>query len=258
MQLQSTRPSVSEYSSTARELNADFDDLSGNLSYWRQHLNQYHHPMVMLDSNFWPILLNQNLKTQLLDHTPTNDGKSGESAAIWQRAVHKAARLASENAGRRLPLGFGDAVEVDGHCFLVLGSLLRSAAGRVVGAIINLTQVATGHPDIQPGTVQSIGGSSSDEASVDPAYRAWRQARIEAQRKLECLTQREAEVVGLVATGCSNKKIAMQLGVTVKTIEKHRAHAILKLKMDNSAELIRLATIAGENDDSTENVVDSQ
>lgn len=254
MQLQSTRPTVSEYSATARELNADFDDLSGNLSYWRQHLNQYHHPMVMLDSNFWPILLNQNLKSQLLDQTPSSEGDSGNSAAIWQRAVHKAARLASDNAGRRLPLGFGDAVEVEGRCFMVLGSLLRSAAGRVVGAIINLTQVATGHPDIRPGSVQSVSGGSADEAAIDPQYRGWMQARSEAQRKLECLTQREAEVVGLVASGCSNKKIAMQLGVTVKTIEKHRAHAILKLKMDNSAELIRLATIAGENEDSAENV----
>lgn len=254
MQLQSARPTVSEYSATARELNADFDDLSGNLSYWRQHLNQYHHPMVMLDSNFWPILLNQNLKTQLLDQTPVTDGESGKSAAIWQRAVHKAARLAADNAGRRLPLGFGDAIEVEGRCFLILGSLLRSAAGRVVGAIINMTQVATGHPDLQPGSVQSVSGGSADDAAVDPEYREWRQARNDAQKKLECLTQREAEVVGLVASGCSNKKIAMQLGVTVKTIEKHRAHAILKLKMDNSAELIRLATIAGNNNDSTDSL----
>lgn len=246
MQLQSARPSVTEYASTARELNADFDDLSGNLAYWRQHLNQYHHPMVMLDSNFWPILLNQNLKTQLLDQTSAGDGESGNTAAIWQRAVHKAARQAADNSGRRLPLGFGEAIEVEGFRFLVLGSLLRSAAGRVVGAIINLTQVSQLNPDLRPGAVQSIVGNGSDQAAVDPNYRKWLQARQEARQKLECLTQRESEVVKLVAGGCSNKKIATQLGVTVKTIEKHRAHAILKLKMDNSAELIRLATVAGD------------
>lgn len=246
MQLQSTRASVSEFSSTARELNADFDDLSGNLSYWRQHLNQYHHPMVMLDSNFWPILLNQNLKTQLLDQTAVVEGESNSTAAIWQRAVHKAARLASDNAGRRLPLGFGDAIEVEGRRFLVLGSLLRSSAGRVVGAIINLTQVSKSHPGLQPGAVQSISEGTPEHVPTDPGYRSWVQAREEARKKLECLTQRETEVVGLVASGCSNKKIATQLGVTVKTIEKHRAHAILKLKMDSSAELIRLATIAGD------------
>lgn len=249
MQLQATRPSVTEYSSTARELNADFDDLSGNLAYWRQHLNQYHHPMVMLDSNFWPILLNQNLKTQLLDQTSAGEGESSNTAAIWQRAVHKAARQAADNAGRRLPLGFGDAIEVEGFRFLVLGSLLRSAAGRVVGAIINLTQVSQLNPNLQPGAVQSIVGSPTDTGAADPEYRKWLQNRQEARQKLECLTQRESEVVGLVAGGCSNKKIATQLGVTVKTIEKHRAHAILKLKMDNSAELIRLATVAGDSSD---------
>ncbi|MEP3479778.1 MAG: LuxR C-terminal-related transcriptional regulator [Fuerstiella sp.] len=249
MQLQSNRPSVTEYTSTARELNADFDDLSGNLAYWRQHLNQYHHPMVMLDSNFWPILLNQNLKTQLLDQTSAGDGESSNTAAIWQRAVHKAARHAADNSGRRLPLGFGEAIEVEGFRFLVLGSLLRSAAGRVVGAIINLTQVSQLNPDLRPGAVQPIVGGASDQAAADPEYRNWMQARQEARQKLECLTQRESEVVKLVAGGCSNKKIATQLGVTVKTIEKHRAHAILKLKMDNSAELIRLATIAGDQND---------
>lgn len=244
MQLQSTRPSVTEYGSTARELNADFDDLSGNLAYWRQHLNQYHHPMVMLDSNFWPILLNQNLKAQLLDQTAISENESIHTAAIWQRAVHKAARQAADNSSRRLPLGFGDVVEVEGFHFLVLGSLLRSAAGRVVGAIINLTQVSQQNQSLQPGMMQSIESSVVDQTVTDPNYRKWLQARQEAKQKLACLTQRESEVVGLVASGCSNKKIATQLGVTVKTIEKHRAHAILKLKMDNSAELIRLATIA--------------
>lgn len=249
MQLQSDRPSVTEYTSAARELNADFDDLSGNLVYWRQHLNQYHHPMVMLDSNFWPILLNQNLKTQLLDQTAAGEGDSTNTAAIWQGAVHKAARHAADNSGRRIPLGFGEAIEVEGFRFLVLGSLLRSAGGRVVGAVINLTQVSQLDPDLRPGVVQPIVGSASDQASVDPNYRKWIQDRQEARQKLKCLTQRESEVVKLVAGGCSNRKIATQLGVTVKTIEKHRAHAILKLKMDNSAELIRLATIAGDQND---------
>lgn len=252
MQLQTPRPTVNEFTPSARELNADFDDLSGNLTYWRQHLNQYHHPMVMLDSNFWPILLNQNLKTQLLENTTPAQGEPGNSAAIWQRAVHKAARLASDNAGRRLPLGFGDVIEVEERRFLILGSLLRSTAGRVVGAIINLTQVSVGNEKLEPGSMYSINVSSTEQSATDPEYQTWSKQREAARKKLECLTQRETEVVNLVATGYSNKKIAMQLGVTVKTIEKHRAHAILKLKMDNSAELIRLATIAGEVAEQTE------
>lgn len=55
------------------------------------------------------------------------------------------------------------------------------------------------------------------------------------------LTQRETEVLGLVASGRSNKDIAEVLDISVKTVETHKTHILIKLGLNNNAELIRYA-----------------
>lgn len=55
------------------------------------------------------------------------------------------------------------------------------------------------------------------------------------------LTSRERETVQLIAEGASNKRIATQLGVSVKTVETHRATAMRKLGAKSMADLIRYA-----------------
>lgn len=52
------------------------------------------------------------------------------------------------------------------------------------------------------------------------------------------LTPREIEVVDLIATGASNKAIAHMLAVSPRTVEVHRARAILKLQTRNTALLV--------------------
>jgi DNA-binding NarL/FixJ family response regulator len=55
------------------------------------------------------------------------------------------------------------------------------------------------------------------------------------------LTARERCVVQLIAEGNTNKKIAAMLGLSVKTVEHHRAAAHQKLKLHSPAELVRYA-----------------
>jgi len=55
------------------------------------------------------------------------------------------------------------------------------------------------------------------------------------------LTVREAEVLQLVAEGFSNKQAAKQLGISVKTIEKHRQQLMNKLNIHETAGLTRYA-----------------
>jgi two-component system, NarL family, response regulator NreC len=55
------------------------------------------------------------------------------------------------------------------------------------------------------------------------------------------LSEREAEVVQRIAHGYSNKEIATQLNLSVKTIETYRARAMEKLGIDSRAELVRYA-----------------
>jgi DNA-binding NarL/FixJ family response regulator len=59
------------------------------------------------------------------------------------------------------------------------------------------------------------------------------------------LTPRETEVLQLVAEGSANKQIATQLGISIKTVEKHREHLMTKLNIHDTAGLTRFAISAG-------------
>ncbi len=59
------------------------------------------------------------------------------------------------------------------------------------------------------------------------------------------LTSRESEVLQLVAEGSPNKQIADALGISVKTVEKHRQHLMDKLNIHDTAGLTRYAISAG-------------
>jgi len=55
------------------------------------------------------------------------------------------------------------------------------------------------------------------------------------------LTEREAEVLRLIALGYTNKEIGEQLSLSVRTIETHRAHVQRKLGMGSRSDLVRYA-----------------
>ena len=59
------------------------------------------------------------------------------------------------------------------------------------------------------------------------------------------LSDRESEVLRLIALGYSNKEIASQLSLSVKTIEVHKANAMRKLNFTSRIELIRYAVFQG-------------
>ena len=59
------------------------------------------------------------------------------------------------------------------------------------------------------------------------------------------LTVRELEVVRLVADGLSNQRIAKQLGISIKTVQTHRARAMEKLEVHSAAALVRRLADAG-------------
>jgi len=63
--------------------------------------------------------------------------------------------------------------------------------------------------------------------------------------KAICLTSREVEVLQLIAEGEANKQIAAELGISVKTVEKHRGHLMQKLDIHDTAGLTRYAIEEG-------------
>jgi DNA-binding NarL/FixJ family response regulator len=68
-----------------------------------------------------------------------------------------------------------------------------------------------------------------------------RSGQKQGERRSTPATPREIEVIRLLAEGKSNKEIATQLGITVRTIETHRAKIMLKLGLHSLAELIHYA-----------------
>ena len=64
-------------------------------------------------------------------------------------------------------------------------------------------------------------------------------------KKAAQLTSREMEVLQLIAEGKANKETASELGVGIKTVEKHREHLMQKLDIHDTAGLTRYAISAG-------------
>src|SRR5579862_2223006 len=72
-------------------------------------------------------------------------------------------------------------------------------------------------------------------------------AEAEAQRRAEedPLSEREREVLRLLALGHTNQEIARQLYISVRTAETHRAHIMQKLRLASRADLVRYALAEG-------------
>jgi DNA-binding NarL/FixJ family response regulator len=64
-------------------------------------------------------------------------------------------------------------------------------------------------------------------------------------KKAAKLTSREMEVLQLIAEGKANKQTASELGIGLKTVEKHREHLMEKLDIHDTAGLTRYAISAG-------------
>ena len=64
--------------------------------------------------------------------------------------------------------------------------------------------------------------------------------------RFEQLTQREREVIRMVARGYANKEVAREFGISEKTVQVHRGAAYRKLDLHNAAEIARLLMKAGD------------
>jgi len=83
-------------------------------------------------------------------------------------------------------------------------------------------------------------------AAIDEALARARSVHTEQQRRsrsdtlLSELTPREREVMELVVMGRHNREIGPALGISVRTVEVHKARLMAKLGVDNVADLVRI------------------
>ena len=101
--------------------------------------------------------------------------------------------------------------------------------------------------------VRGIGAAAAGESLISPRIAAKLLARVreeEAPPKAEVdvrteLSERELEVVRLVAAGLSNEEIADQLVVSPKTVKKHVANLLSKLQLENRVQVAGYAIRTG-------------
>ena len=99
------------------------------------------------------------------------------------------------------------------------------------------------------GAVREVAGGSSTSIPRS-APGSWPLRRDErARAEADPLSEREREVLRLLALGHTNQEIAGELFLSVRTVETHRAHIMQKLRISTRAELVRYALAHGLLDD---------
>jgi DNA-binding NarL/FixJ family response regulator len=89
---------------------------------------------------------------------------------------------------------------------------------------------------------------AAGESYVHPALgarMATAEAEAAARSDADPLSEREREVLRLLALGHTNQEIAKMLFISVRTAETHRAHIMQKLRLTTRAELVRYALAQG-------------
>ncbi|NMG31827.1 response regulator [Aromatoleum evansii] len=79
----------------------------------------------------------------------------------------------------------------------------------------------------------------SECLAAEQESRDKRQLEADTARRLTHLTQREREVLDLIIAGKLNKQIADVLGISIKTVEVHRARVMEKMEANSLAELVQ-------------------
>ena len=111
------------------------------------------------------------------------------------------------------------------------GYLLKDSCGE--GVVHAIRAVASGEAVFGPGVAERMIGFFSAPRSAAP------------QRAFPELTEREEEVLSLVAQGKSNREIARQLFVSLKTVRNHVSNILVKLQVADRAQAVIRARDAG-------------
>jgi DNA-binding NarL/FixJ family response regulator len=112
------------------------------------------------------------------------------------------------------------------------GYVSKTSAAETLAEAVR--QVARGHKAFSPAVKRRI-----------PQYEKSEGGRKLLRRKSDTLTARETEVLQLIAEGNANKQTADQLGISIKTVEKHRQAVMNKLHIHDTAGLTRHAIASG-------------
>ncbi|GAB4428422.1 MAG: response regulator transcription factor [Anaerolineales bacterium] len=124
------------------------------------------------------------------------------------------------------------------------GYLTKQAASEELVAAIR--SVAAGHVYLQPALARWLLEDYQKLAQqTGQAYRMPPKELTTDAVGLEILTERERQMLELVADGSNNKEIGKKLGLSPKTIARHRERIMGKLNMHSRTELVKFAIRTG-------------
>jgi DNA-binding NarL/FixJ family response regulator len=97
---------------------------------------------------------------------------------------------------------------------------------------------------------RAIRAAHRGEAMIDPTVAARLLHALAAGRQIESieaerLTARERQVLELIVAGCANKRIAVELGISEKTVKAHVGHVLAKLGVSDRTQAALLAVREG-------------
>ena len=123
---------------------------------------------------------------------------------------------------------------------------LRTLAGRLADDAENLLRLMD-IPILADLTVAELLGAIRQERSEDrPRLRGLPAATSKSERDIRSrLSERELEVVRLIAEGLSNKEISVRLALSDKTVKNHISHILAKLNLTARTQVAVLALRAG-------------
>ena len=120
--------------------------------------------------------------------------------------------------------------------------------------------IITGHADVpmavrafKSGVFDFIEKPFNDQHLIDRIHQAIEKSRSQkvniqrwqdARDRLQKLSSREVQVLDCIVSGSSNKTMARELDISVKTIETHRANLMSKMQAGSVSELVRIALLA--------------
>ena len=127
--------------------------------------------------------------------------------------------------------------------------LLELGAGLPIIFVTAHGDVPTAVDAVKDGAVDFIQKPFPDQKLLDKVNQALeldtrrrknREERRRVEVRLETLTPREREVMGLVAAGKLNKTIARQMGISQRTVEIHRSRVMEKMQASSVPDLVHM------------------
>jgi two-component system, NarL family, response regulator NreC len=118
----------------------------------------------------------------------------------------------------------------------------RTAAADLLAAV---RAVAQGNAFLSPSLAHALVSDYAARMRGQSAADVMPEPQQSSEARYETLSSREREVLQLVAEGCTNQDIADQLGLSIKTVQSHRAAVMDKLGLRDVTHLVRYAVRHG-------------